>query len=220
MSDFFNIGLPKWPAHVVVGQDVTPEQAAEILIRTDGWWLATNDKAWERKVAELAGIEMGEYSLDWKSTEAFKQRHGVLDLEYLTNSQIASSFIGGPTGWCSWEGHIGSNGTNIGKWPDVETVYNEWTRIAEAFPFLNLRSQLFSGEACQAGERGVGPVIEFVIEGGTVRMSEPVCPLEAEPRDIKADVLGLRTPGRERGVSPEKLAWALGLAQGKRATLA
>lgn len=41
MSSVFkleSVYLPKWPAMVVVGKRVTPEQAAEIIIRTNGWW--------------------------------------------------------------------------------------------------------------------------------------------------------------------------------------
>jgi len=212
-EEFFGIGLPKWPACVVTGQPVTEEQAAEILIRTDSWYIGTNDKAWEAQIMHIANIEAsaGGYGADWESTQAFKTRHQILELSYLSNDRIASCYVGGPNGWCAWDGTIGQTDKNIGKWPDVETVYNEWCQIAEAFPFLNLRCQLFDHEAC---EEEAQAVIEFVVEGGTVRMSEPVCPL-APDRDIEKDLATIFQRGGERGCSPVTLTRALNFVRAK-----
>jgi hypothetical protein len=212
-EEFFRIGLPKWPACVVAGQSVTEEQAAEILIRTDSWYIGTNDKAWEAQIMHIANIEESErgYGAEWESVEAFKKRHHILELGYLTNDRIASCYIGGPNGWCSFDGTIGQTDKNIGKWPDVEDAYNEWCLIAEAFPFLNLRCQLFDHEACEDEAQAV---IEFIVEGGTVTMSEPVCPLVPD-RDIERDVMSMLKPGGERGCSPGTLTRALNVVRSK-----
>ena len=95
-----------------------------------------------------------------------------MGLSYLNNNQIVSSWIGGPHGWCDWEGNIYTKNYNIGKWPSVEEVYNEWVTIAEAFPFLSLKSQLLN---CEAGQDDIEqkPVVEFVIKDGKVEMVEP-----------------------------------------------
>lgn len=212
-EEFFRIGLPKWPACVVAGQPVTEEQAAEIIIRTDSWYIGTNDKAWEAQIMHIANIEASErgYGANWESTEAFKTRHRVLELGYLTNDRIASCYVGGPNGWCDWDGTISQTDKNIGKWPDVQDAYNEWCLIAEAFPFLNLRCQLFDAEACEDDPKAV---IEFIVEGGTVRMSAPVCPLDPD-RDIEKDMQGFLDPGRERGCSPAMLTRALNVVRAK-----
>lgn len=50
--------VTKWPRLLVVGDNVTPEQADQILIRTNSWYLFSNDKGWERTVQQLA-VEFG-----------------------------------------------------------------------------------------------------------------------------------------------------------------
>jgi hypothetical protein len=143
--DVGSVALPKWPAMVVVGESVTPEQAAEILVRTDNWHISTNDKAWGRAVRETVGLPPSSWELPegedrlerlkeiWAAEDRFRQEVGVLQLEYLSNSQIASCYVGGPHGWCDWTGRIGSANYNIGKWPGADTVLEEWERIAAAF---------------------------------------------------------------------------------------
>lgn len=197
-------GLPKWPAMTVQGDKVTPEQAGEILIRTNGWFGSCNDKEWERIVWETAGIKVsnGGYGPAWDSVLAFNQRHCVLELEYLRNARIMSSWVGGAKGWCDWEGNIYSTNYNIGKWPYVEEVFEEWKRIAEAFPFLKLRCQLWSGETC---EDSIRPLIEFEVKEGTVRTLEPKEALLA-PTNVN-----VVWPIQERGCTLVDLKSALAL---------
>src|SRR5271155_4789097 len=150
-----NVGLPKWPALLIVGESVTEDQAAEIIIRTGHWPICINDRAWEREVHAILGVvnPYEDVSRDVKSIDAlyetftaWKERMGVLDMEYLYNSQVGSAYIGGPHGWCDWRGVIGCSDYNIGKYPDTVEVLHDWQKIAEAFPFLKLKSQLFNGE--------------------------------------------------------------------------
>jgi hypothetical protein len=190
-SEFFNKGLPKWPALLVKGKSVTAEQAKEIIIRTDGLSFSTNDREFSSQLNEVV---YGVKSSRWDLTDAIKEqlgitewnaiwdyqdsKHaevGVLDITYLNNSQIASSWIGGPHGWCKWDGTIETSNYNIGKWPSVEDVYNDWVIIAEAFPFLNLRSQLMNCEACEDEPSNPPmPVVEFIVKDGKVEMIEPI----------------------------------------------
>lgn len=216
-TDILDLGLPKWPAFVVQGDAVTREQAAEILIRTNHWYVSTNDRQWAREVYRIAGIsykeDRGYIDVDWKSLEAFNKSMGVLDLEYLTNSQIASAYIGGPHGWCSWSGNIGCASYNIGKWPSIREVLREWTMIAEAFPFLRLWSQLFSGETC---EEDVRPVVEFEIADGTARAGAPSGRKLNPESTIERDAMNLFAIGRERGCSADTLRSAVDLVRRKR----
>ena len=86
---------------------------------------------------------------------------------------MASSYIGGPHGWCDWQGQIFTNSYNIGKWPSTQEVYEEWRCIATAFPFLSLKCQLFDGETCEEEERELKPIIQFNVSQGQVTLCEP-----------------------------------------------
>jgi len=164
-----SVGLPKWPAFIVVGENVTPQQAMEIIIRTGDMWFSTNDKDWEQQLYEAAGIEFkienGWLRPDYNSIGQAREKYGILGLEYLHNDHIASCYVGGPKGWCDWYGIIGCNSYNIGKWPGMDDVFNEWEIIAKAFPFLTLHCQLLSGEQC---EEQTYPLVEYFIRQGKV----------------------------------------------------
>lgn len=193
--------LTKWPLLLVTGEPVTEVQANEILIRTDDWMLMTNDKSWATTVAEIAGAKLGPHGFGIENDRKFRQGLGVLDLHYLSNSRIASSWIGGPKGWCDWDGTIGTSNYNLGKWPTVEDVEEDWITIAEAFPFLDLSAQLIPDE----GEAGYAAV-EWRIENGTV---ESVTPAGFLRRPTDPQLTALFTRHGERGVSPARLRVAL-----------
>ena len=141
--------LPKWPALLVVGEAVTPEQAAEIIIRTSSFRFTTNARDFKAQLeTALYGQVLDDYTQSaFDQQERKRQEYRVLDLEYLYNDQVCSCWVGGPHGWCHWDGRIHTNNYNIGKWPSEEEVLKEWQAIAAAFPFLSLRSQLLT-ERC------------------------------------------------------------------------
>lgn len=223
-EEAFKIGLPKWPMFEVWGAPVTRQQASEILIRTNHWPVSINDDLWEDIIEEVTGVPaelypyrkegMSEADRDVqfqkneKRFQDFLEKYKVLLLDYIANDQIGSAWIGGPHGWCSWDGFIGANTFNIGKWPDVESVYNEWELIAKAFPYLNLHCQLYNGEAC---EEGTKPVIRFRILNGTVTCMMPV-DREAILCAVDRDSLfreRFENPYAERGCTKERLIEAL-----------
>ena len=211
--------LTKWPRLLVVGENVTREQANEILIRTDNWSPCTNDKAWETAVCALGDeygmpvnapwrLKPGEYSERWREIEARRQasreRLGILELHYLGNARIASSWFGGPHGWCDWDGNIGCSNYNIGKWPSVEEVTEDWTAIAEAFPYLSLHAQLVTDE----GEGEVAAT--WAVREGKAALVEPAGQLAPVRDDVEGMVFGLLySADRERGVSIDRLREAL-----------
>jgi hypothetical protein len=221
MNEFFNIGLPKWPALIVKGKKVTEDQAKEIIIRTDDFYFSSNDHEFSKQLYEFIYNVKGEGSMahcslhdcfkkedgtnDWdKANEAERKIRNdlkLLDLSYLHNSQIVSSWIGGPHGWCNWNGYIGTNNYNIGKWPSVEEVYNDWVKIAQAFPFLDLRSQLLSGET---GEDNSYPLIEYIIKDGKVEMTKTEEILDYPNFNIEASCMNIVfNMKRERGCTIE-----------------
>lgn len=199
--------LTKWPLLLVTGEPVTEEQANDILIRTDSWSLMTNDKSWQRQVIELTGHELAEHGWGFADDRAFRREYKVLDLHYLANARIMSSWIGGPKGWCDWDGTIGTSNYNIGKWPTVEEVEEDWTAITEAFPYLDLQAQLIPEE----GEAGYAAV-EWHVKDGSVEQVESTKLLR---RPTDAGFVALFTRGGERGVQPDRLEVALDQARGE-----
>jgi hypothetical protein len=174
-QDLLQRELPKWPALLVSGKRVTREQAAVIIVRTDSLWFSCNDRDLEAKLRATIGFRSEKANgEDWRAVtdhdNAVKATYGNLGLRYLNNSRIVSSYVFGPHGWCDWSGNIFCNSYNIGKWPRVKEVLEDWKKIAEAFPFLDLRSQLMSAESCE--DNGV-PVVEFVVKDGKVELVEP-----------------------------------------------
>jgi hypothetical protein len=192
-KDFFNIWLPKWPAMVVVGRPVSRQQAMEIIIRTDDLYFSSNNPKFDKVLNEYfydVKIDSDVYdavitklgiSKELKYSNElydymYKKRSevGRVKLTYLNNSRITSSWVGGAHGWCDWNGNIGCNNYNIGKWPSVEEVYNEWKLIAKAFPYLDLTCQLMNHESsCEDMVDDPKPLINFVVKNGNVKMTEP-----------------------------------------------
>lgn len=189
MKELFKKELPKWSALVVKGKPVTKEQAQEILIRTASLSFCTNDREFEEDLNNiLYEVKGREYTLMESLVKAKKikeddfrgyleyrtkmeEPYELLNIVYLKNSRIASSWIGGPYGWCDWNGRIYSSNYNIGKCPCIEDVYKEWVEIAEAFPYLDLKCQLMNTEAGES--ESIKPVIEFSIKDGKVQIYEP-----------------------------------------------
>lgn len=226
MSDYFSIPLPKWTRLVVIGNNITKDQAKEILIRTDNLSFSTNDVDFAYdcctylfpEVATSFGsddyISFFDLFKDTKSyikaKNSLRKELGLLDLEYLANHRIVSCYIGGPHGWCDWQGKIGCNNYNIGKWPSVEQVFNEWQLIAKTFPFLDLKAQLLSEE----DENVYSEVlVEFHIKDGIVLMVEGKELLDNPIEELSAeDTLKLicSPPSvRERGCTLEQFKEAV-----------
>jgi hypothetical protein len=219
-KELLNQALPKWPTLLVKGDPVTQDQAAEIILRTDSYfkWMSSNADAYDREFVTMFdrpydghGVgkckwidEIGNFQERCIADNAWHEKLNRIQLEYMGNSQICSSWIGGPHGWCDWEGNISTSNYNIGKWPSCEEVYDEWVRIAKSFPFLNLKCQLMDGETC---EESTKPVIEFHIANGKVKVVKPKSQLILVNDDIGTSMstIGLNAMRREVGISIEAL---------------
>ena len=130
----------KWPAILITGEKVTEEQAMDILIRTDenivspGGYTWSNNKEFQRNWCEMINFD-----------EDCKRPENFVELYYLGNNSIASSWVGGSQSWI-WEDGSIFKFSNIGKWPAVENVIDELNRITHAFPYLKLKVTLFDEE--------------------------------------------------------------------------
>lgn len=164
--------LPKWPQMIVTGDDVTLDQASEIIRRTDSFfvWGGGNYHEWidtVNKLTEVVTIWNSSYDTydefcqarhDWESKWQY------IECEYVTNDWISCAFIYGPHGWCHPDGHIGYC-DNVGKWPSIDEITEDWKKLATAFPFLNLTITLMNGENC---EYNAMPVVHMVVRDGDV----------------------------------------------------
>jgi hypothetical protein len=191
---------------------VTPEQANEILLRTNGDYFSTNDSDWESTIADLFGIKLNEsgWLMDWRSAAHWYQSIAGLDLSYIKNSRIVSSWIGGPHGWLDWDGRVGCSTWNIGKWPGYDDVTEDWRLIAATFPYLDLHAQLITNE----GEGDVAG--QWRVTGGEAALVEPVSKFMVN----EASFMVFMHHG-ERGVSYTRLAeaWKQVRGQASRAEL-
>lgn len=206
-----NIDLPKWPALLVVGQSITREQAEHVLLRTEQWY-GSNARDWDAYwFHELTArgflVDMNQGYHFFRCSAHENVERGCIPLEYLRNSRVSSCWIGGAHGWCDWNGRIFSNNYNIGKWPSAKEVLEEWETIARAFPFLDLKAQLLSGEI---GEEDTVPLIEYHVKDGKVLACEPTEVLAACDFSINFSTRS------EQGCSKEVLDRALDNVFGPR----
>lgn len=213
-NSLLNKSLPKWPALLVIGKRITKDQAAEIIIRTQNFYFCTNDKTFERQLLDATNIKYKkkkEYNfvdLDFDSVREAAKKYNCLEIEYLQNHQICTSYVNGPYGWCNWEGNIFCNSFNIGKWPETGIIYEEWKLIAKEFPFLEIKSQLFNEEHC---EDNISPIIQFNIKDGKVNVVEPEF-LGDVISDINFDIFNAN---RERGCTLEQYKKALKICENR-----
>lgn len=181
-----NGSLPKWPQMLVTGKAVTVEQAKEIIFRTDEFltdastYSGGNARKFNEEYRKLAGLDMLQYertALDghkftdvyWDKQHDLQERLNIVKTTYVENRWASSSFIGGPHGWCSPDGVI-SYSDNVGKWPSIEEIIEDWTAIAHAFPYLDLHVTLMSGESC---EDDTHPVINIRVVDGNAFAEAP-----------------------------------------------
>jgi hypothetical protein len=197
----------KWPLLLVTGKPVTEEQADDILLRTSAGYWHTNDRQWRADVSRILGVPLDDHGdFGWRDLAAWRKSIGALDLHHLSNGRIMSSWIGGPKGWCDWDGRIGCGNWNIGKWPEVAEIEEDLAAISAAWPFLDMRVQLIDDE-------GDGQLCgEWRVWDGQWTETEPGPRIDEPDLNVEAAAISLifASSGRERGVSPDRLAaaWA------------
>lgn len=193
-EDAFGRGLPKWPQMLVMGKDITHDQAKEIIFATDTGLTNTyrmfgNNKAFVNDFNERVGynkidrlfVDLIESSREGKTRiesylmndiysarEVIEERAGFLSCEYVKNNWASSSFIFGAYGWCHPTGKIRFI-DNVGKWPAVQDVYNDWSKLAERWKFLDLYVTLMNGEE---GTENTVPIVTFHVHDGIVDLFE------------------------------------------------
>lgn len=170
----------KWPRLIVVGEKISRDQAAEIIVRTTQWPLSSNnqdaDKIFNNLIASEKEFKKGLFFIN------------PLDLSHLHNQRITTCYEGGPKGWVDWEGNIFTNNYNIGKWPSVKEVTQDWEIIAKEFPFLKLKSQVLESTDEDSEDEKLTPTAEWILENGKVitQMPEkPLCKIQEKENLLK-----------------------------------
>lgn len=160
-----NGSLPKWSQMLVTGKQVTVEQAKEIIFRTDEFltdattYGGGNARKFNAEYRRLAGLDLLQFErtardghtytdIDWDKHNELQERLNIVETLHAKNSWASCSYAGGPHGWCSPAGVI-SYSDNVGKWPSIGEIIDDWTKIAQAFPYLDLHVTLMSGESCE-----------------------------------------------------------------------
>ncbi len=183
-----NYLLLKWPQMCTAGVPVTVDQACEIIRRTDralSGYFGGNDRVWEDVVRSKLGMpkrrdyndskdltdaeRSAHLQKEWATEDAWRETWKCVRTEYVFNSWIACSYIGGPHGWCHPDGQIGFV-DNVGKWPTVEEIVNDWEILAAKFPFIDVGVTLKDGEWC---EENINPVVCLQIRNGEVIGVDP-----------------------------------------------
>ena len=171
------INLPKWPQLMIVGNDVTVDQAKEIIFRTDDALYSPeykgNNKSFERSMLRLLGHEfltqIGLGNTYFLKSET-QRKMDLVGLDYVVSNYAYSAFIGGPYGFCSPEGKIYFE-DNVGKWPSAFDIYKDLVNLASSFPYLEFKSSLYNGESCEEGSQCV---VSFLVSGGEVNVKPGV----------------------------------------------
>jgi hypothetical protein len=217
---------------LVAGKPVTEEQAREIIRCTDSFFSypSGNDHSWIEHVTRVLWMapdsyyeeenfeaRIARFDVAQNYRDRWHARWGYLRTEYVHNDWMSSSFVGGPHGWMHPDGSIGYT-DNVGKWPSVAALFDDWKAIAERWPFLELGVCLMSGES---SEEDKTPIVGFSVTEGRVTPVDPTPGLEVvfkdyprpQPRDFEAAVFGvayLHPRDREHGVPPAWLStWSL-----------
>lgn len=183
MENLLDRGLPKWPQMLVTGAPIAQTQALEIIRRTDNFFSFPhgNDHAFVEEAIRLIGFpkepvdprrkgsdpKAEEKFFDalnkfWENQAQWKEDWGHLGTQYVRNDWVSSCFISGPHGWCHPDGTI-SFADNVGKWPSVEEIKNDWEILAKAFPFLEVEITLMNKESCEEDSQ---PVVSGYSERG------------------------------------------------------
>jgi len=210
--------LAKWSQMIVTGKPVTPEQAKEIIFLTDSFLTDPSDYAggnasqfnrWYRSQSGLDRLNIEQkypeghtYQVtDWVKYQSLLDALGVIRTSYVTNDWASCCFIGGPHGWCHPNGTI-SFFDNVGKWPSLTEIYEDWAAIAGRFPYLDLNVTLMNAENV---EDHAAPVINFRVVGGLVTPQSPDLSVHTQTRGRVLDINGLvdsllHNPSRELGL--------------------
>lgn len=178
----YAINLPKWPRMDVTGVQLTPQQVGEIYLRTDQVFTGLlneyghgNNHVWRQWYRYACGAGQFDHLFEgeapiltyrdrWAINDKLNGMFNQLSQNYVHNTWGESCYVGGPYGWLHPSGRI-SYGHNIGKYPSVHEVVDDWLVLVTAFPYLDVTVTLWSGEYGERddGEEQSVPLVTFSV---------------------------------------------------------
>ncbi len=128
--------LPKRPQMYTTGLPVSIEAALEIIRRTDSFFCnhGLQFHPWPRTVAAHVRKPLNRPESE---DTAWRREWGCVSTDYVYNEWVYSCFAYGPHGWMHPNGNVGFIDT-IGNWPTVSEIVEDWCKLANAFPFLEI----------------------------------------------------------------------------------
>lgn len=188
--EILNCYLPKWPHLIIDGEDVTCEQAKDIIFKTDRWFTETmtephsnRPRAIHRDYRMISGlnefteildniyrnkVNILEYNLKLSNlSHSLKEHLNIVDNEFVRSDMADSHYIGGSHGICDIDGKIFYD-RNIGKHPDAVEVYDEFKALVKEFPYLDFRAALYDIEKSERGEKPARQAVGFIVTNGDV----------------------------------------------------
>lgn len=225
----FAIDTPKFCHLLIKGDNVLVDQAKEIILRTDRFLTSitciVSDERFACNYRAMSGLaslskRSGFFSRhdtvshDWDAEKALKAKLGVVSLNCVISDMASSCYALGPQGFCQPDGRIVFS-DNIGKYPSVKDLYEDFVALAQAFPFLTLRASLFLNDVADSEQDfGVG----FLVSKGEVRIVLDDMEMQAPNRDISL-LMNKRLSGDFDGVHGLPLDWYDSYAQQVKSTL-
>ena len=198
MTNYFKLSLPKWSQMIVSGKPVTIDHAKDIIFRTD-WFLTDaykyaggNEQKFNAAYREMSKLNIIENNRS--EQQRIRNEIGFVTTDFVTNDWASSAYIKGPHGWCSPTGQI-KFVDNVGKWPTISALYEDWIRLANAFPYLDLNVTIIHGEMYAVD---ADPVVNFRVVNGTVTLEPP--DLSVHPESVINSIEGELTFSYELGL--------------------
>ena len=179
-EELLQVNLPKWSQCLIKGTKISEEQALEIIRRTDSF-LCNQPYVRDKDVfgkwvvdtlqipCEYSSDDYEEMKFIYDCYKKWANHFGCIELNYLHNDWIYSSFVGGNIGWCHPDGIIEYH-YNIGKWPTTEEVLDDLSTIVSNFPFLDFTCTLMDAEYLEDRK----PLVSFIVKDGHANISEPI----------------------------------------------
>jgi hypothetical protein len=130
------------PHLLVVGEDITEEQASEIIIRTNRWPIIRFSHLYE-KIKKIYISSLPEEELISHvefNYQILEKKIKSLHLNYFFNNRVDST--SGLRGWCNWDGKIFCNNYVLRGWPNYENIISDLEAISSNFPYLKFKLQI------------------------------------------------------------------------------
>ena len=151
------------PHLLVVGEDITEEQASEIIIRTNRWPIIRFSHLYE-KIKKIYISSLPEEELISHvefNYQILEKKIKSLHLNYFFNHRVDST--SGLRGWCNWNGKIFCNNYVLRGWPNYENIISDLEAISSNFPYLNFKLQIVEKQ------KTFKPAYTFQIKDGKVK---------------------------------------------------